>query len=102
MPYRPKKRTPPPSDQMKELFLGEVIRYQGNLDSLRKGHGMTRREANAKLFYILALMVFTIWRYVHELIVRQGNTESMLAEMRKQPQRERARTNSAGNGGFAA
>ena len=85
MAFRAKPRTPVPSHQMAEMYLREVVKYSGNLNSLRMGHRITRREAEAKLWLVVAWILLTLWRYVLDLIEKQRKTESMLAEMRKPP-----------------
>ncbi len=109
MPYRDKKRTPAPSDQMARMYLDEIIRYSGNLDSLRKGQQITRREAEAKLWLVIASVLLMLWRFTIDLIIRQGKVETELAALRKPVQSEtRTTTNpaprvkAAGSGGFTA
>ncbi len=84
MPYRPKKRTPI-TPQLAEKVNEECIAHGGDPDALRFKTGMTRREVIAYLFYSQGILI-----------------QDLRQQRRRPAQPERGRTNSAGNGGFAA
>lgn len=101
MPYRAKTREPLTERQCEDIVL-DVKKHCGDLDPIRKKNQSTTRREFCRALYSLSVLSLTSFRLLHDLIVKQGNLESQLAEMRKPAARETGRGTAAGSGGRAA